>query len=75
MAESGLRLDEVAGLEVDDLHLKEMYVKVRGKGDKEGYVPIGPTTHKALSRYAAQPTPRRGPSSSASSGSRCAMSR
>jgi len=26
---------------------------VRGKGDKEGYVPIGATTHKALSRYAS----------------------
>jgi len=53
MAESGLRLDEVAGLRVDDVHLKEMYVKVHGKGDKESYVPIGPTTHKALGRYAA----------------------
>lgn len=53
MAESGLRLEEVAGLQVEDVHLKEMYVQVRGKGDGEGYVPIGPTTHKALSRYAA----------------------
>jgi site-specific recombinase XerD len=53
MVESGLRLDEVASLHVDDVRLKDMYVKVRGKGDKEGYVPIGPTTLKPLARYMA----------------------
>ena len=53
MLESGLRLDEVTGLQLDDVHIKEMYLKVRGKGDEEGYVPIGSTTEKALSRYAA----------------------
>ncbi len=52
MVESGLRLEEVANLEVEDVHVKEMYVRVSGKGDKEGYVPIGATTQKALSRYA-----------------------
>jgi integrase/recombinase XerC/integrase/recombinase XerD len=52
MLESGLRLAEVAGLAVDDVHLKEMYIKVHGKGEKESYVPIGPTTQKALARYA-----------------------
>lgn len=51
MLESGLRLEEVANLEVDHVHLKEMYVKVSGKGDKEAYAPIGSTTQKALSRY------------------------
>jgi site-specific recombinase XerD len=51
MLESGLRLEEVANLGVDDVHLKEMYIKVSGKGDKEAYVPIGSTTLKALSRY------------------------
>jgi site-specific recombinase XerD len=53
MLESGLRLAEVVNMRVDDVHLKEMYVKVHGKGDKESYVPIGPTTQKALDRYAA----------------------
>ncbi|MCH8065334.1 MAG: tyrosine-type recombinase/integrase [Chloroflexi bacterium] len=53
MLESALRLKEVTGLELNDVHLKEMYLKVRGKGDKESYVPIGPTTEKALNRYAA----------------------
>jgi site-specific recombinase XerD len=51
MLESGLRLAEVSGLTVDDVHLKDMYVQVRGKGGKENYVPLGPTTHKALTRY------------------------
>jgi site-specific recombinase XerD len=51
MLESGLRLDEVVKLRVEDVHLKEGYIKVRGKGDKEAYVPIGPTTKKALERY------------------------
>jgi len=52
MLESGLRLDEVAQLQAADVHLKEMFLKVHGKGDKEHYVPIGPTTQKALLRYA-----------------------
>jgi site-specific recombinase XerD len=37
MLESGLRLAEVVNLKVDNVHLKEMYVKVHGKGDKESY--------------------------------------
>ena len=51
MLESGLRLGEVAGLKEEDVHLKDMYIRVRGKGGKENYVPLGPTTHKALTRY------------------------
>jgi site-specific recombinase XerD len=51
MLESGLRLEEVVKLRVDDVHLKESYVKVHGKGDKENYVPLGSTTQKALARY------------------------
>src|SRR3972149_6051921 len=51
MLESGLRVAEVAGLTLDDVHLKEQYVKVHGKGDKESYVPVGRTTQKALARY------------------------
>jgi site-specific recombinase XerD len=39
-------------LRFEDVHLKDGYVKVRGKGDKESYVPLGLTTQKALARYA-----------------------
>ena len=35
MLESGIRLDEVTGLQLDDVHIKEMYLKVRSKGDEE----------------------------------------
>jgi site-specific recombinase XerD len=52
MLESGLRLDEVVTLRLSDVRTREMYVRVHGKGDKESYVPIGPTTQKALARYA-----------------------
>jgi site-specific recombinase XerC len=51
MLESGLRLEEVVNLKVEDVHLKDSYVKVHGKGDKESYMPLGQTTQKALSRY------------------------
>lgn len=51
MLESGLRLEEITNLSVDDVHIKDMFVKVHGKGDKEAYVPIGTTTQKALDRY------------------------
>jgi integrase/recombinase XerC/integrase/recombinase XerD len=53
MLESGLRLEEITNLAVDDVHIKDMFVKVHGKGDKEAYVPIGTTTQKALERYIA----------------------
>jgi site-specific recombinase XerD len=51
MLECGLRLDEVVSLQVNDVRVKDMYLRVHGKGDKESYVPIGPTTQKALARY------------------------
>jgi site-specific recombinase XerD len=52
MAESGLRLDEVASLTAHDVHLKDMYIKVHGKGDRESYVPLGEITCRAMTRYA-----------------------
>jgi len=51
MLESGLRLEEVVNLKIEDAHLKESYLKVLGKGDKESYMPLGQTTQKALARY------------------------
>lgn len=51
MVESGLRLEEVTNLKVDDVHTGDMYVKVHGKGDRESYVPLGETTYRALTRY------------------------
>ncbi|MFZ5996851.1 MAG: site-specific tyrosine recombinase/integron integrase [Nitrospirota bacterium] len=48
---SGLRVSEVAGLNVDDVNLREGLVKARGKGKKERIVPIGNKAVDALKSY------------------------
>jgi integrase/recombinase XerC len=48
---SGLRLSELAGLDVVDLDLDQSLVKVRGKGRKERIVPIGEPARKAIRKY------------------------
>lgn len=48
---SGLRLSELAGLNVNDLDLNQSLVKVRGKGRKERIVPVGEPARKAVSKY------------------------
>ncbi len=39
----GLRLSELAGLDVIDIDFNQELVKVRGKGKKERIVPVGRT--------------------------------
>jgi len=51
---SGLRLSELAGLNVMDLDFNQALVKVRGKGRKERIVPIGGPARKALQEYLAK---------------------
>ncbi|MCC6347441.1 MAG: tyrosine recombinase XerC [Nitrospirales bacterium] len=48
---SGLRVSEVAGLNTDDLNLREGLVKARGKGKKERIVPVGSKALDALKSY------------------------
>ena len=48
---SGLRLSELAGLNIEDLDLLADQVKVRGKGRKERIVPVGGRAVQALRRY------------------------
>jgi integrase/recombinase XerC len=48
---SGLRLSELAGLNLIDLDFKQKLVKVRGKGRKERIVPIGGPALKAVQEY------------------------
>ena len=45
---SGLRLSELAGLDVDDVNLGSRMVRVLGKGRKERLVPFNTTTATAL---------------------------
>ncbi|NOX20619.1 MAG: tyrosine recombinase XerC [Nitrospirae bacterium] len=48
---AGLRVSEVASLTVDDINLRDGFVKVRGKRRKERIVPIGSKARDALKRY------------------------
>ena len=45
---TGLRVSEVAGLDVDDLDLAARMVRARGKGSKERIVPFGEEAEDAL---------------------------
>lgn len=49
--DTGLRLAEVAGLQVSDVRFGEGYLRVIGKGDKERVVPLGQMSAGALDRY------------------------
>ncbi len=48
---SGLRLSEVAGLDLTDIDFNQKLLKVRGKGRKERIVPIGGPAIKAVREY------------------------
>ncbi len=48
---SGLRLSELAGLDVDDVNLSAKMVRVLGKGGKERIVPFNASAAKAVRAY------------------------
>lgn len=48
---TGMRVSELAGLNVQDVDILADQVKVRGKGRKERIVPFGPPAARALRRY------------------------
>ena len=50
---SGLRLSELAGLDLDDVNLSGRVVRVLGKGRKERIVPFNPTAGAALKTWLA----------------------
>ncbi len=52
LLDTGLRLSELAGLEDEDVHIEEQYLKVMGKGAKERMVAFGNTSRNALLKYA-----------------------
>ena len=53
----GLRISEAAGLKVENLHLKERLLIVRGKGDKERMVPFGESAREKLEQYLMEVRP------------------
>jgi integrase/recombinase XerC len=50
---SGLRLSELAGLDLDDVNLSARMVRVLGKGGKQRLVPFNSSTAEAIRRYLA----------------------
>ena len=48
---SGLRLSELRGVRLEQLHLEAGFINVIGKGNKERVVPMGSKAVEAVSRY------------------------
>lgn len=48
---TGLRVSELIGLELSDIHLNSGYLRTIGKGDKQRIVPIGEVAVEVLSQY------------------------
>ena len=48
---SGLRVSELLDIEMEDIHLNQGYIMVRGKGSKERMVPISDMSTVALRNY------------------------
>ena len=51
MYSCGLRVSELVGLKLSDLHFPEGYIRVTGKGDKQRFVPIGQTAITEIETY------------------------
>ena len=51
--DTGLRLSELAALQISDINIERGIIKVIGKGDKERFARIGVKTQKALWNYLA----------------------
>lgn len=47
----GLRVSELVGLSLEDLHPNEGFIRVIGKGNKERLVPFAPFTQQVLNYY------------------------
>ena len=58
MYAAGLRVSELVGLKVDDIHLKETFLLSRGKGGKERIVPVGRAAVDAVRTFLAEGRPK-----------------
>src|SRR5262249_2341668 len=48
---TGCRVSEIAGMNLDDIDLRNETIRVRGKGRKERFVPFGSKAKEALAAY------------------------
>src|SRR5579864_2027687 len=55
----GLRISELAGLNLDDFDRDESWIRVRGKGRKERQVPYGSKAAAALQKYLRRREPKK----------------
>lgn len=51
---TGLRISELVGMSLGQLHLNEGFVRIIGKGDKERLVPLGEVAESWLRRFLAE---------------------
>ncbi len=51
LLDSGIRLSELIGLQMDDIDFIQSFVLVKGKGNKERVVPFGSQVRRTLRRY------------------------
>jgi len=47
----GLRVSELVTLKISDLFFEEGFIKITGKGNKQRFVPIAPSTQKYITLY------------------------
>ena len=57
LLDTGIRLSEIAGLQVDDIDLTRSCFVVRGKGNIERIVPFGSQVRRLISKYLTQYRP------------------
>lgn len=48
---TGMRVQEMCDLQLDDVHMDEHYIRCTGKGSKTRVVPFGSTSEQCLERY------------------------
>jgi integrase/recombinase XerD len=54
---TGIRVSELIGIDIDDIHLDMGFVRCTGKAKKERIIPIGQTASQALRRYLTESRP------------------
>jgi integrase/recombinase XerD len=54
---SGLRISELAGARLENLHLEERTIRVTGKGNKTRVIPVGRKACDAIAEYLAKERP------------------